>query len=154
MQRAAGFLHDDSPQTKLDKLDVLLPQTATAGDYDGGHSCNTVVGCPIVGPWPLLVNARRYAAPWQGCSRQTTTLRCVTLAEDRRLVQERSINGRAAPPTEWPHFQATGRRQAQNYQYKREHHLHNDFTYRRPRSLEPVFAELILNCARGRFSVD
>ena len=30
MQRAAGFLHDDSPQTKLDKLDALLAQTATA----------------------------------------------------------------------------------------------------------------------------
>ena len=30
MQRAAGFLHDNSPQTKLDKLDALLAQTATA----------------------------------------------------------------------------------------------------------------------------
>ena len=30
MQRAAGFLHDDSPKTKLDKLDALLAQTATA----------------------------------------------------------------------------------------------------------------------------
>jgi class 3 adenylate cyclase len=30
MQRAAGFLHNDSPQTKLDKLDALLGQTATA----------------------------------------------------------------------------------------------------------------------------
>ena len=30
MQRAAGFLHDDCPQTKLDKLDALLAQTATA----------------------------------------------------------------------------------------------------------------------------
>ena len=30
MQRAAGFLHDDFPQAKLDKLDALLAQTATA----------------------------------------------------------------------------------------------------------------------------
>ena len=30
MERAAGFLHDDTPQTKLDKLDALLAQTATA----------------------------------------------------------------------------------------------------------------------------
>jgi len=30
MERAAGLAHDDSPQTKLDKLDTLLAQTATS----------------------------------------------------------------------------------------------------------------------------
>jgi class 3 adenylate cyclase len=30
IQRAAGFLHDDPPQAKLDKLDALLNRTATA----------------------------------------------------------------------------------------------------------------------------
>ena len=30
LQRAAGFLHDDSPQAKLDKLDALLARTGTA----------------------------------------------------------------------------------------------------------------------------
>ena len=29
-QRAAGFMHDDAPQTKLDKLDSLLAQTSTS----------------------------------------------------------------------------------------------------------------------------
>jgi class 3 adenylate cyclase len=29
MERAAGFAHDDTPQTKLDKLDALLAQTST-----------------------------------------------------------------------------------------------------------------------------
>jgi class 3 adenylate cyclase/predicted ATPase len=29
-ERAAGFAHDDKPQTKLDKLDVLLAQTSTS----------------------------------------------------------------------------------------------------------------------------
>ena len=27
MERAAGFLHDDTPQAKLDKLDVVLAET-------------------------------------------------------------------------------------------------------------------------------
>ncbi len=30
MERAAGFAHDDTPQVKLDKLDVVLAQTATS----------------------------------------------------------------------------------------------------------------------------
>ena len=30
MERAAGFVHDDSPQAKLDKLDALLAQTSTS----------------------------------------------------------------------------------------------------------------------------
>src|SRR6516225_4381299 len=30
MERAAGLLHDDTPQQKLDKLDVLLAQTSTS----------------------------------------------------------------------------------------------------------------------------
>jgi class 3 adenylate cyclase len=30
MERAAGFLHDDTPQAKLDKLDDVLAQTATS----------------------------------------------------------------------------------------------------------------------------
>jgi hypothetical protein len=30
MERAAGFVHDDSPQAKLDKLDALLAQTKDA----------------------------------------------------------------------------------------------------------------------------
>jgi class 3 adenylate cyclase/predicted ATPase len=30
LERAAGFVHDDTPQTKLDKLDALLAQTATS----------------------------------------------------------------------------------------------------------------------------
>ena len=30
MERAAGFLHDNTPQVKLDKLDALLAQTATS----------------------------------------------------------------------------------------------------------------------------
>jgi predicted ATPase len=30
MERAAGFLHDDTPQAKLDKLDAVLAQTATS----------------------------------------------------------------------------------------------------------------------------
>src|SRR5262249_16040936 len=29
-ERAAGFVHDDTPQTKLDKLDALLAQTSTS----------------------------------------------------------------------------------------------------------------------------
>jgi predicted ATPase len=29
MERAAGFVHDDSPQAKLDKLDTVLTQTST-----------------------------------------------------------------------------------------------------------------------------
>ena len=29
MERAAGFVHDDTPQAKLDKLDALLAQTST-----------------------------------------------------------------------------------------------------------------------------
>src|SRR4249920_1474600 len=29
MERAAGFVHDDTPQTKLDKLDAVLAQTST-----------------------------------------------------------------------------------------------------------------------------
>ena len=33
MERAAGFAHDDTPQTKLDKLDALLAQSATS-PYD------------------------------------------------------------------------------------------------------------------------
>jgi predicted ATPase len=31
LERAAGFAHGDAPQTKLDKLDVLLAQTSTSG---------------------------------------------------------------------------------------------------------------------------
>ena len=31
MERAAGFVHDDTPQAKLDKLDALLAQTSTSG---------------------------------------------------------------------------------------------------------------------------
>ena len=30
MERAAGFVHDDTPQAKLDKLDALLAQTSTS----------------------------------------------------------------------------------------------------------------------------
>ena len=30
MERAAGFVHDDSPQAKLDKLDAVLAQTSTS----------------------------------------------------------------------------------------------------------------------------
>jgi predicted ATPase len=30
MERAAGLTHDDSPQTRLDKLDALLAQTSTS----------------------------------------------------------------------------------------------------------------------------
>ena len=30
-ERAAGFVHGDTPQTKLDKLDALLAQTSTSG---------------------------------------------------------------------------------------------------------------------------
>ena len=30
MERAAGFVHDDTPQTKLDKLDAVLAQTSTS----------------------------------------------------------------------------------------------------------------------------
>src|SRR5262249_43481404 len=30
MERAAGLLHDDSPEQKLDKLDALLAQTSTS----------------------------------------------------------------------------------------------------------------------------
>ena len=30
MERAAGLAHDDTPQTKLDKLDAVLAQTATS----------------------------------------------------------------------------------------------------------------------------
>src|SRR5262249_54544295 len=30
MERAAGLLHDDTPQQKLDKLDALLDQTSTS----------------------------------------------------------------------------------------------------------------------------
>jgi hypothetical protein len=29
MERAAGFVHDDSPQAKLNKLDAVLVQTST-----------------------------------------------------------------------------------------------------------------------------
>jgi predicted ATPase len=29
MERAAGFVHDDTPQGKLDKLDAVLAQTST-----------------------------------------------------------------------------------------------------------------------------
>jgi len=29
-ERAAGFLHDDTPQQKLDKLDALLAQSSTS----------------------------------------------------------------------------------------------------------------------------
>jgi hypothetical protein len=31
MERAAGFVHDDTPQAKLDKLDTVLAQTSTSG---------------------------------------------------------------------------------------------------------------------------
>jgi hypothetical protein len=31
MERAAGFVHDDTPQAKLDKLDTVLAQTTTSG---------------------------------------------------------------------------------------------------------------------------
>jgi predicted ATPase len=30
MERAAGLAHDDSPQTRLDKLDAVLAQTSTS----------------------------------------------------------------------------------------------------------------------------
>ena len=30
MERAAGFVHDDIPQAKLDKLDAVLAQTSTS----------------------------------------------------------------------------------------------------------------------------
>ena len=30
MERAAGFVHDDTPQAKLDKLDAVLAQTSTS----------------------------------------------------------------------------------------------------------------------------
>jgi class 3 adenylate cyclase len=33
MERAAGFLHDDTPQAKLDKLDDVLAQTATLQEH-------------------------------------------------------------------------------------------------------------------------
>jgi len=33
MERAAGFVHDDSPQAKLDKLDALLAQTSTSTQH-------------------------------------------------------------------------------------------------------------------------
>ena len=32
MERAAGFVHDDSPQAKLDKLDAVLAQTSTRSE--------------------------------------------------------------------------------------------------------------------------
>ena len=30
MERAAGFVHDDTPQARLDKLDMMLAQTSTS----------------------------------------------------------------------------------------------------------------------------
>ena len=52
MQRAAGFAHDDSPQTKLDKLDALLAQTATP--KQDAASLAELLSLPNDGRYPAL----------------------------------------------------------------------------------------------------
>ena len=51
MERAAGFVHDDSPQAKLDKLDALLAQASTSNQ-----------DAPLFADMLSLPNTGRYAA--------------------------------------------------------------------------------------------
>ena len=52
MERAAGFLHDDMPQAKLDKLDAVLAQTATSKN-DAGFLAE-MLSLPNDGRYPVL----------------------------------------------------------------------------------------------------
>ena len=52
MERAAGFVHDDIPQTKLDKLDAMLAQTSTS-KQDAALFAE-MVSLPTAGRYPTL----------------------------------------------------------------------------------------------------
>ena len=52
LQRAAGFLHDDTPQTKLNKLDALLAQTAAA--KQDGALLAELLSLPNDGRYPAV----------------------------------------------------------------------------------------------------
>ena len=51
MERAAGFVHDDTPQARLDKLDALLAQTTTQQD---AALFAEMLSLPNVGRYPAL----------------------------------------------------------------------------------------------------
>ena len=53
MERAAGLLHDDTPQQKLDKLDVLLAQTSTS--IQDAALFAEMLSLPNDGRYPTLV---------------------------------------------------------------------------------------------------
>src|SRR5262249_36847598 len=52
MERAAGLLHDDTLQQKLDKLDVLLAQTATS--IEDAALIAEMLSLPNDGRYPIL----------------------------------------------------------------------------------------------------
>ena len=71
MERAAGFVHDDTPQTKFDKLDAMLAQTSTS-KQDAALFAE-MLSLPNDGRYPALElepqqrrqTSRRYATPKQ-----------------------------------------------------------------------------------------
>jgi predicted ATPase len=69
MERAAGFAHDDTSQTKLDKLDALLAQSSTPRE-DAAFFAE-MLSLPNDGRHPILD-----LAPQQ--RRQKTLTRCTT----------------------------------------------------------------------------
>ena len=52
MERAAGFAHDDTPQSKLDKLDALLEQTSTS--KQDAALFTEMLSLPNDGRYPVL----------------------------------------------------------------------------------------------------
>jgi class 3 adenylate cyclase/predicted ATPase len=52
MERAAGFLHDDTPQAKLDKLDAVLAQTSTS--KEDAALFTEMLSLPNDGRYPAL----------------------------------------------------------------------------------------------------
>jgi class 3 adenylate cyclase/predicted ATPase len=52
MERAAGFAHDDTPQSKLDKLDALLAQSSTSAQSTALFA--EMLSLPNDGRYPLL----------------------------------------------------------------------------------------------------
>jgi class 3 adenylate cyclase/predicted ATPase len=69
MERAAGLAHDDKPQAKLDKLDMVLAQTSTSTE-----------DAALFADMLSLSNDGRYAAPdWTPEQRREKTLQALTL---------------------------------------------------------------------------
>jgi class 3 adenylate cyclase len=66
MERAANFLHDDTSQARLDKLDIMLAQTSTSAEDAAPASASRAIGATAPGyapgvagdhwQWPLAIS--------------------------------------------------------------------------------------------------